>query len=103
MTLLDKNKTLQEPVGYDVHSVVADGAYLRIEYHLSTYNPAQYGIIVVYLNDQGREVARCLIEPKAPKAEPEIVAPISRWSRFCTGWYLILTGLQEMIQCRKKS
>ena len=61
MVIRDKNETLQQPEGYALYSVQGEGAYLRLEYRLFEYNPARYAAIIVYLNDMGREVARCMV------------------------------------------
>src|ERR1700676_3038443 len=97
MVFVDKNQTLQPPVGYKCVGVVANGAYLQVIYISGVSR------IVVYLNDMGREVGRTetalpLPTPIKPKQEP-----ISRWFRFRNGWLIVLEGLTELIRCLNKS
>jgi hypothetical protein len=103
MVLLDKNQTLQPPEGYTLRAVAADGAYLRATYD-KTLRPHVVSKVVVYLNDQGREVARSIDETDysafAPKPEPP---PAPRRFRFRNGFLIALQGLQEMLKCLSKS
>jgi len=108
MKLLDKNQSWTPPEGYTVSAVVAVGSYLRVEFrkplHRAGYRDARREVNV-FLNDQGREVARTeenygIKVPKLPNVPVVVVG--SRWPRFCTGWYLILSGLEEIIRCLKR-
>jgi hypothetical protein len=69
MILKDYNQTLVKPEGFDLYDVRADGSFLRLEYNKTKYveDPLdqQTGLradgwtsLVIYLNDQGREVIR---------------------------------------------
>jgi hypothetical protein len=76
MTFKDKNQTFQPPEGKFV-SARAEGAYLKLEYQQSDTTA------MVYLNDQGREVARCIFVPIKPLpvvTKPPI--PRTRWQKF---------------------
>jgi hypothetical protein len=108
MNILDKNQTLQPPDGFgDPVSVVADGAYLRVEYRQNIFKTATRTIIGknvvnIFLNDQGREVARSverkdyslLLAALAPKKK----VSVSRRFRFKNGFLIVLEGLQEMFR-----
>src|ERR1035437_10341266 len=104
--LYDKNETLQAPGGFQLHHVSAQGSYLRLVYSLFIRHPETFvsvseAIVVIYLNDEGREVIRTVDETfypveLAPNPDP---LPVSRWYRFCNGWLLALQGLQEMSKC----
>lgn len=101
MEVIDKNQTLEPPEGYVPQEVVAEGAYLRLKYiklewtksHLITH------MIVLFLNDQGREVLRTynkivrLNDPIEPFLEesPTMIE-------------LVIEGIQYLwrkIRCRK--
>jgi hypothetical protein len=64
--LKDKNETLKPPAGGEVCGVFAEGSYLRIRYQLPN------AFTDVYLNDQGREVARLswVLPEKPPQVKP---------------------------------
>ena len=104
MILLDKNQTLQPPEG-TLHSVSVEGAYLLVEYHREIERTPQFftkAITVVFLNDQGREVARSLDQKQMwfpvlaeTKPKPEL-PPVGFWYRFRAGFDLVLLGLWEM-------
>ena len=64
MILKDKNETLQPPEGGAVHSVSAEGSYLRVRYALPD------SFTDVYLNDQGREVLR--LTWRLPEKPPHV-------------------------------
>lgn len=104
MEIFDKNQTLQPPEDYWVHSVSADGSYLRLEYRqglCATGTTAVIGenTVVVFLNDAGREVLRTQRE-EVWLPSPE---PVGRWFRFRDGCLIVLGGLQEMMIWRKSS
>ena len=70
MILTDFNQTLHRPAeGFEVVDVRAEGAYLRVEFNRTKYvdDPTDrctgqkavgWDSVVLYLNDQGREVLR---------------------------------------------
>ena len=69
MILTDFNQTLHRPEGFDVMDVRGEGAYLRVEFNRTKYvdDPTDkctgqmivgWDAVVLYLNDQGREVLR---------------------------------------------
>ena len=104
MKLQDCNQTLKPPVGYELDSVTATGGYIRAEYHEFIFD---YGIsepikrvVVIYLNDSGREVARCIsdhVSSREPELKPDI--PVPRRYRFWNGVVLACHGLWEMTKC----
>jgi hypothetical protein len=105
MTILDKNQTLQPPADYLPVSFVADGAYLRATYRqLIVWSGTTVGrgwnVVMIYLNDQGREVVRCITREDLPAsaAVAETAVPVARRFRLWNGWLLILQGLQEMFK-----
>lgn len=60
MILRDMNQSWKAPVGYLVTGLHAEGAFLVVQYE---HRDTQFGKTImeyvnVYLNDQGREVAR---------------------------------------------
>jgi hypothetical protein len=107
MILIDKNQTLQPPEG-ELTSVISEGSYLRVSYCLEmerTPECVTKHYTTVYLNDQGREVARTLEElqyPVYPVEEaptPQERPPVGFWYRFCAGFDLMLLGFWEIISC----
>ena len=103
MEFHDKNQLLEPPTGFTLNNVVAVGAYLRVEYCQKRDNG--YGIVTAYLNDQGREVGRCVTEHiNAPQPVYCLPAsqlprePVSRWRKMYNGFLIALLGLQEMFQ-----
>jgi hypothetical protein len=112
MRFLDKNQTLEPPEGYKFRSTDVDGAYLRLTYYQSVYQTGTLlvigeNVIVVYLNDMGREVGRSTASYRWPQPDPlPVEAAFSRqWQfrllRFKNGFLIVLQGLQEMIKCLK--
>ena len=108
MLVKDKNQTLQEPEGFALEDVQAVGSYLRLAYWLDKYRSQEgcweYCTVVVYLNDQGREVLRTTDwrkEPHVAQKFPPI--PVPRWIQFQNGFSLALEGLKEMTKCLRKS
>ena len=75
MILRDKNETLKPPAGGEVCGVFAEGSYLRVRYSLPDM------LTDVYLNDQGREVAR--LSWKFPEKPPE---PLTREEEDRLAW-----------------
>ena len=106
MIFQDMNRSWNPPENYVFTNIVVDGAYLRVEYRQKVYRTGTTkivgeNIVIVFVNDQGREVARSKQRVELPvlKPEPEVKPPLTRWARFCTGFYLVLAGLEEMIKC----
>ena len=97
--LSDKNETLQPPAGYFLHAVDAQGAYLRVEYRVTT--AVQEGTVVIYLNEMGREVLRTRQVIAAPKNIKPVVV-LTRWMKFKNGFFMMLIGIEEMFTCRRK-
>lgn len=96
ITITDINKHLVAPEGYTAEQVVAEGAYLRVQYRAvvldgETLKGESY--VDIFLNDYGREVLRTEkfyrhIPPPPP--EPKPVVPDTflgrlkyRWEQFC--------------------
>ncbi len=110
MILHDMNQSWWPPAGYEFQSIRPFGSYLEVMYQQKVYKTGtlthahiQTNVVMIYLNDQGREVSRTTEQYQVPQRTPEPVrAPISRWFRFRNGWLLALQGLQEMITCLKK-
>ena len=96
MTFLDKNHTLEPPKDHTFYGVTAEGAYLRAEYRRRFSNGDD--IVVIYLNDTGREVARAMTTVYLPQPI-SAPAPVGRWYKFRNAFYMTLEGLQEMIRC----
>lgn len=103
MRFMDKNQTVVAPEGYTFRNVETDGAYLRLTYYQSVYKSATQDIIgenivVIYLNNMGREVGRSVASYRWPEPVVKIVlAP--RKFRFKNGFLIMLQGLQEMVKC----
>ena len=100
MRFEDKNQTLVPPENYTFRNAETDGAYMRLTYFQSVYKPATRtvigeNVVTIYLNDQGREVGRCIGSVRWPVETPVIV-PAPRKFRFKNGWLLTLQGLKEM-------
>ena len=78
MIIEDKNRTLVPPAGYELRSVEAEGAYLRLHYRRILFRAGTTIVqgekwVHIFLNDQGREVVRTVqyYESIAPvPAEP---------------------------------
>jgi hypothetical protein len=117
MNIVDINGWLKPSEGYQIDSVRAEGAYLRVEYkHMHPVDSDPDSFIwdreVIYLNDTGREVARTQTEVRLPKEirfpisqptpESPAVLSVGAWFRFKNGFLILLEGLKEMIQCRSK-
>ncbi len=105
MEFFDKNLSWEPPVGYHFSSVVAEGAYLKLAYSNSVSTEGKWptrvtNIINIYLNDQGREVARTAV--RIVDAPPELLAPpkpVAWRFRFWNAVLLTLHGLQEIGRC----
>lgn len=92
MIFIDKNQTLRPPEGFELHRFGAHGSYLRLEYWRE--DQSRTDIVVVFLNDQGREVGRAswTIEVSPPidwsennlthvQASNKVLASIKFWIR----------------------
>jgi len=99
MILYDMNQTWKAPEGYQVRSLFVEGAFLRVEYnqtrfHEGTVTPIGYSVVNIYLNDQGREVARTEKFNRLPDAplidwsdsHPKHKKKLSWWDRL-VDWY----------------
>jgi hypothetical protein len=84
MKVTDKNETLQPPKGFEAYDVRADGAYLRLEYSQTKYVPDPtdkcmgqrmdgWTTVVIYLNDQGREVLRTEVYTRMALPLPDAI------------------------------
>lgn len=104
MIVKDFNQTLVQPFDHQLREVHGEGSYLRLVYtHYRCDGRYSYtNQVVIFLNDQGREVARTeeTITTAAPPP-PEIPLPVGRWYRLREGFYTALLGLQEMGKCLK--
>lgn len=105
MRFLDKNQTLVSPESYLFRSAAADGAYLRLTYYQSVYKAETTtvigeNIIVIYLNDMGREVGRSVASYRWPEPIIKIV-PAPRKFRFRNGFLIARRGIWEMLKCLK--
>jgi hypothetical protein len=105
MNILDKNQTLEPPAGYVAHAVIAEGAYLRLEYRQVIFREGTifvrgWNVATIYLNDMGREVARTIVQTYLPEpvTKPEAVVSVGRWFRFKNGFLIAIQGLQEMFR-----
>ena len=106
MRFEDKNQTLQPPENYVFRNAETDGAYMKLTYAQpvfwkSTTVSRGENVITIYLNDQGREVGRCVGSVRWPIEAPTIV-PAPRKFRFRNGWLLALQGIGEMVKCLKR-
>lgn len=95
-SIIDKNQTLQPPEGYELKGTKAEGSYLRLYYR--KFLSGGESTIMVYLTDQGREIARTIEDYyyEIPEEAPAPVIPVGRWFRFKNGFLIALMGLQEM-------
>ena len=117
MRFVDKNQTLVAPEGYTFRNVETEGCYLKLTYYQSVYKtdltpplpPEGYtsltvigeNIVVVFLNDSGREVGRSVASYRWP--EPDVIEPrpMLRRFRIWNGFLIALYGLREMIKWQK--
>ena len=111
MRFEDKNQTLVPPEGYIFRNAVSDGAYMKLTYYQPVYKTDSGivlgdNVVTIYLNDQGREVGRCIGSVRFPQPEPP--SPVDaafartwqfRWLRFKSGFLLTLQGIGEMLKC----
>jgi hypothetical protein len=105
MILHDMNQSWTHPEGYTFYGVVAEGAFLRAEYRQRVFKTGTIihlgtNVVMVYLNDQGREVARTRTWRKSP---PRMVEPlpqkyVRRRFRIWNGILIMLEGIQEMFR-----
>jgi hypothetical protein len=106
MLLTDKNQSWQPPEGYQLQSVGPEGAYLCVKYSKRQDKPGWTvaNIVTVYLNDQGREVARTEAPIQWPIPKPEIIpTPVARRFRIKNGFLIMMHGIQEMMRCLRNS
>ena len=106
MIMTDVNATIKPPAGFTLHEVCAFGEYIRLQYVLSnifktgTRDVIGATIIYVYVNSMGREVIRTEEVQRFP--ETPIKAPEPNrtwWNTLKNGFFMILIGTEEMIQC----
>jgi len=103
MRFEDKNQTLVPPENYTFRNAASDGAYLKLTYGQSVYKKGALtvigeNIVTIYLNDQGREVGRCIGSVRYDFKEPKVL-PASRKFRFKNGCLIIQHGIQELLKC----
>lgn len=107
MKLHDKNGSWAPPDGFELQGVSPCGAYLQLTYHQKAYRPnttqvIHTHVVIVYLNDMGREVTRTQQLFREPVCEPETIAkPVRPWFRFKNGFLLAVYGIWRMITCLK--
>ena len=88
MELRDFNETFKPPVGFVVDSFDARGMYLYAKYKQpfffeGTEKVQGLNIVEVYLNDQGREVARVSSQYYYPRlVDIPPAPPLTRWQKF---------------------
>ncbi len=105
MEFFDKNLSWEPPAGYQFRSVVVEGAYLKLAYSNSASTEGKWptrltSIINIYVNDQGREVARTAVRiVDAPPTPIEPPQPVAWRFRFWNAVLLTLQGLQEIGRC----
>jgi hypothetical protein len=105
LSFQDMNRTLVAPAGYKFYGAVADGAFLRVEFRQPVFKPETLiviarNIVVIWLNDMGREVARTYgqVFIQTP-VKMSNLQPVARRFRIKNGFLLMLHGLQEMTRC----
>lgn len=110
MILHDKNQSWMPPEGYIFAGLHPDGAFLRVLFHQKVFQTGTTtviakNVVTVILNDMGREVARTQQRVDHAVAVPVLreAEPITGWTRFKNGFFMVLIGLEEMIRCRKNS
>ena len=97
MNFIDKNQTLEPPADFACYRVFAAGAFLQVEYRRQFANGED--IVVIFLNDMGREVGRTTVtEYLPPPVADPIPAPVGRRYKIWNGILLILQDIQEMFQ-----
>jgi hypothetical protein len=101
MLLYDKNQSWLPPTGFVFRGIVAEGAYLRVEYWRSFANGDD--IAVIYLNDMGREVTRTMTTVYLPPPALLPPTPVGRRFRIRNGFLLALEGIQEMAKSWRKT
>jgi hypothetical protein len=104
LSFQDMNRTLVAPEGYKFYGAVADGAFLRVEFRQPVFKPETLiliarDIVVIWLNDMGREVARTsgrvFIQQPVKISKPQ---PVARRFRIKNGFLIMLHGIQEMFR-----
>ena len=76
MVLIDKNQSWKAPEGYRFASLAVEGAFLIAHYTQDVFNAEtaifeRINYVDVYLNDQGREVARTERIEEIPEVQVE--------------------------------
>jgi hypothetical protein len=84
MEFFDKNQSWLPPDGYMFQSLLVDGAYLQIFYQQNIFKTGTTQVIatnrvIVYVNDQGREVARTTRRIDVP--QPAAPSPKKWWEK----------------------
>jgi len=82
MEFFDKNQSWQPPDGYTFQALLVDGAYLQAFYTQKIFKIGTTLVIaenrvIIYLNDQGREVARTKIRADFPQPAADVIP--KRW------------------------
>jgi hypothetical protein len=80
MTLIDMNHTWTPPEGHTFLEASVRGAYILVTFHQDTFFPNStevngFNRIVVYLNDQGREVLRVCNGTRYDKKPAVVLQP----------------------------
>lgn len=106
MKFRDYNQTLKEPAGYLLTSLSAEGAFIHLDYRALLYREGTNLVIGhceihIYLNDQGREVARtqdtiehefATLMPATPYERMKLVQRIKLW------FAILISDIQEMFR-----
>ena len=109
ITLHDMNQSWVVPEGFEFQHIEPRGAFLVVTYHqrvfaAGTRTQIRTNVVVVYLNDQGREVERTvasyLVANPPPAPEPK---PVAARFKFWNGFLIALQGIGEMLTCLKSS
>lgn len=105
--ITDTNKWLKPPAGYELDSFDARGAYLCARYKqrqvLPDAQPAiGFSIVEIFLNEDGREVARTKWFETFTTYAMLPPLPVTRRQRFIIGWRKVWIGLQEVLSCLQK-
>lgn len=97
MEFFDMNQSWLPPPGHIFQAVLVDGAYLQVQYHQTVFKPGTRTVIaenrvIVYLNDQGREVARTTRRIDFPQPATDVIPK---------RWWETLIQYYRRISCRK--
>jgi hypothetical protein len=108
MKLRDINSWIHPPEDYLLVAVEADGNFIRLEYRQIIYfkdttRVKGRSIVILYVNDFGREVLRtCDVDfyDPEPPPEPKVpVKPLTAWERVAFAFEFLIISLKEAL-CR---